>query len=486
MKRIAVGLFSLFLSAQSFSNIITEFNSVKQHPEKLRIFLADMPKGGDLHNHLDGAIYAEEYISFADSSMCLNPATMAIYVSEDCPVNLQLSELPKGDQALYSDLIDTWSMRDFIPGRHSGHDHAFSTFQKFAPVYNANVGDALAAVLNRAGKQHLQYLELRLPLDNAALIALGDNITWDNNLAKMQEQVVAKGVQAVVDKIPADIDTAMAQANQLMRCDSVRPTAGCGVSVRYIYPVLRAMKPVNVFSQLVGAFILADIDPRVVGIDMVMPEDSFYVLRDYKLQMEMVAYLRTQYPNVNVTLHAGELSQGSVVPYGLDTHINQAVSIAGAQRIGHGVDIAYEDDAEALLEKMAKRHVAVEINLSSNEKILGVSGDDHPFALYLDSGVPMAISTDDEGVLRTDMSNELFRAVTTYDLSYAQLKQLIRNSLTYSFLAGDSLWENAETATPISVCAESSEACNAFLKGSDKARLQWALEERFTEFELKH
>ena len=89
-------------------------------------------------------------------------------------------------------------------------------------------------------------------------------------------------------------------------------------------------------------------------------------------------------------------------------------------------------------------------------------------------------------MLRTDMSNELFRAVTTYDLSYAQLKQLIRNSLTYSFLAGDSLWENAETATPISVCAESSEACNAFLKGSDKARLQWALEERFTEFELKH
>ena len=35
------------------------FASIRNNPSLLLAFLADMPKGGDLHNHLSGAIYAE-------------------------------------------------------------------------------------------------------------------------------------------------------------------------------------------------------------------------------------------------------------------------------------------------------------------------------------------------------------------------------------------------------------------------------------------
>ena len=39
--------------------------SVRKQPPLLLAFVRDLPKGGDLHNHLDGAIYAEDLVDFA-------------------------------------------------------------------------------------------------------------------------------------------------------------------------------------------------------------------------------------------------------------------------------------------------------------------------------------------------------------------------------------------------------------------------------------
>jgi adenosine deaminase len=132
-------------------------------------------------------------------------------------------------------------------------------------------------------------------------------------------------------------------------------------------------------------------------------------------------------------MHAGELAPGLVPPAGLKFHIRQAVEIAHAERIGHGVDVFYEDQPLALLKEMAQKKVVVEICLSSNDQILGVRGDQHPLPEYLRAGVPVVIATDDEGVARSNMTREYQRAVATYDLSYPQLKQIVRNSINYSF-----------------------------------------------------
>ncbi len=147
-------------------------------------------------------------------------------------------------------------------------------------------------------------------------------------------------------------------------------------------------------------------------------------MRDYTLQMRMIEYLHSVYPAVHISLHAGELAPGLVPPEGLRFHIRQAVEIAHAERIGHGVDAMYEDSAPALLKEMAAKHIMVEINLSSNEGILGVKGMDHPFPYYRDAHVPVALSTDDEGVSRIDITREYTRAALDYHLTYADLKQL--------------------------------------------------------------
>ncbi len=139
---------------------------------------------------------------------------------------------------------------------------------------------------------------------------------------------------------------------------------------------------------------------------------------------------------------------------------------------------------------MAAKQVLVEINLTSNEDVLGVSGKNHPFPIYRKFGVPVALSTDDEGIERIDLTNEYVRAVESYDLSYADLKQLARNSLEYSFLPGASLWAGQDFTGLSSGCendtagAEApSPACEASLKGSEKAKQQWELEQRFKVFE---
>jgi adenosine deaminase len=161
----------------------------------------------------------------------------------------------------------------------------------------------------------------------------------------------------------------------------------------------------------------------------------------------------------------------------------------GARRIGHGVDISYEADSPALLARMARDRIAVEINLTSNDTILGVRGADHPLALYRAAGVPVVLSTDDEGVSRSDMTNEYLRGVFEQGLGYADLKAMARASISYGFLAGESLWSRQAIGTPGAACRGADPAtappaaCGELIARSDKARAEWRLEREFANFE---
>jgi adenosine deaminase len=234
-----------------------------------------------------------------------------------------------------------------------------------------------------------------------------------------------------------------------------------------------------------AGFMLADSDPRVVAVNFVQPEDGFTSMNDYHLHMQMVAYARRIFPKVHVALHAGELASGLVPPEGLRFHIQEAVDVAGAERIGHGVDIMYETKSYETMRTMRERHIPVEINLTSNDVILGVKGNDHPFPVYRKYGVPMVLSTDDEGVSRTHLTQEYQRAVLTYGLSYSELKQIVRNGLQYSFLPGDGFWRDGMYRAPVVACAggRASKSCQAYLEKNEKARLQADLESRFDAFE---
>ena len=87
------------------------------------------------------------------------------------------------------------------------------------------------------------------------------------------------------------------------------------------------------------------------------------------------------------------------------------MDVAKADRIGHGVDVMYENRPYELMKDMAAKRVMVEINLTSNDVILGIKGKHHPFSFYRKFGVPVALSTDDPGIERIDLTHEYVRAV---------------------------------------------------------------------------
>jgi adenosine deaminase len=245
---------------------------------------------------------------------------------------------------------------------------------------------------------------------------LGYQVGWSGDsaedLKKTYDALLAGGLRDEIATDRKELDTVEATRAQLEHCGETQAKPACSVKVLYLYQVLRGFPPQQVFAQTLLGFELASVDPRVVGMNFVMPEDGYLSMRDYHLHMRMLDYLHSIYPKVRMTLHAGELSPGMVPPEGLKFHIREAVELGHAERIGHGVDVMYEDRPHELLQELAAKHIMVEINLTSNDVILGIKGKDNPLSLYRAAHVPLALSTDDEGVSRIDITHEYEKAVS--------------------------------------------------------------------------
>jgi adenosine deaminase len=479
------------------------FEKARGNPLELYAFLAGMPKGGDLHNHLTGAVYAESWIrAGAEDHLCVVLASLAFakpdgMTTDDPPVPIcPQGDVPAAqayrDSGLYDSLIDSFSMRGFVPAPGvTGHDHFFATFAKFGGTDRRHTGEWLDEVATRAAAQNEQYLELMVTPNFDRTIALSKDAGWSDDLGALRDRLLATGLRDDVAVARAELDQAEKLRRNRERCGRAGESKACQVELRYLYQVLRGFPKEQVFAQTVLGFEVASADPRVIGINYVMPEDGAISMADYDLHMRMVGFLHGIYPKVHISLHAGELAPGLVPPDGLCCHIRLAVETAHAERIGHGVDIMYEDRPYELLKEMAGKHVMVEINLTSNAGILGVSGKDHPLPEYQQFGVPVALSTDDEGVNRSDMTHEYVRAAETYGLSYAELKRMARTSLEHSFLTGASLWREPDAFTRLAVACQAdspgadkpSRGCSSFLSKNEKAQQQWALERRFRHFE---
>lgn len=482
----------------------------KQGAPALYAFLKPFPKGADLHMHLSGAIYAETFIrEAAEQNICVDTARLAFVPNKGLTKSIppqpvcgdaaiSAASVTK-DQQLYDRLINSFSMRSFVPSQgYSGHDQFFNTFDRFGGLKNVQ-GEWLDEVATRAASQNEQYLEImQTPSFNHAIAAeLKTGWPADFNdanhmqvLGKLREELFANGLR---DDVAVDAkELTDAQEHRVPKKCSDASILDCDVSIHFLYQVLRGFPPQQVFAQTLLGFELATTHPDlVVGINFVRAEDRRDAMEEYHTEMLMLDYLHSVYPKVHISLHAGELAPGLVPPAGLTFHIREAVELGHAERIGHGVDVLYEDRPQDLLNEMAAKHVDVEINLISNLGILGVTGTNHPLNTYRAAHVPFSLSTDDEGVSRTDLTRNYVQAVVDQGLSYADLKLSARNSLEFSFLPGESLYtergnftkRNAVCAGIIAAGSKPSTACAAFLGRNEKASQQWELERRFAAFE---
>ncbi|MFL3870476.1 adenosine deaminase [Streptomyces griseobrunneus] len=471
-----------------------QLDALQGDPARLKGFFAALPKGADLHNHLSGAVTTEYLIQLAgENGLCIDATDTA--VQPPCGPGTRPAADARTDAEFRLRIVRAWSMQDF-PADRSGHDHFFDTFGKFGEA-TRDRGKLLANVADTVVAQNQFYLETLVTPASDSARKLAESVGYDADLAAFHRKLVAGGkLDKVVAEAVREADAADAQFREAARCDTRRPAPGCRLPVRWISQVSRGSSPERVFTQMAVGLRLAERDPRFVAVNLVQPEDGESALRNYGLQMRMLQYLRTQYPDVRLTLHAGELTPGLVKPEDLTFHIREAVLVAGAERIGHGVDLVHEDDWRGLARTMAERRVAVEVPFSSNKQILGVAGDDHPFDTYRRYGVPVVLATDDPGVSRIDISHEYQYARDTYGLGYAELKDLARASLEYAFVDGAGLWATGPGRTayrPVRACAGSrpgfappAPACARHLEENPKAAIQWRQEAAFAGFERRY
>ncbi|MEM7741891.1 MAG: adenosine deaminase [Pseudomonadota bacterium] len=481
-------------AARAFDDALDDFAALRQ-------FLKAMPKGGDLHTHPSGAVYAESMLDWAseeDSGICIVAEETRLILCDQAEfqgVEAIHASLVMGDEPLRNRMIDAFSMRNMSsisPGSpRSGADHFFSTFERFDAVSSTFPDRVFAWQMETAAKQNVSYLEptwvtvIPNPADFGVTEPLAGGT--DEDFAVYEQALLDGGFESALEAARYDLSWTLDGAREILRCDSEDAMLGCTVEVRHLGAVLRTISPEFIFTQVMVHFMLAAEQERSVGVNILAPEHHRIAIRDYALHMRMMRYFKAKYPEVRLSLHAGELWLGLVDTADLDDHIATAISVAGAERIGHGIDIAFEDDSEDLLAKMAAEGIAVEINLTSNEAILGVVGDEHPISTYRAAGVPIVLSTDDEGVLRSDMTLEYQTAATRHGLGYRELKTIARRSIEVSFLQGPSLWADFDRALLTAPCENGFEtsACEAFLSTSARASVQADLEKRYTAFEAQ-
>jgi adenosine deaminase len=484
--------------------------------------------------HLSGAVYAETFLKEAAAdNLCVNPKMLSFAknagLAKDPPMgpicadgNVPAASVLQ-NQRLYDSLVDAFSMRDFVPSAGvSGHDQFFATFDRFGGLDKSHTGEWLDEVATRAASQNEQYLEVMQTPSFFDLAPLWNSLGWPplrgvldasrekdsaedsaqdfagdatgtsrTELDALRTKLLAGGLRTEVALDIHELDDALAARNRIEHCGDASAAPACAVKIRFLYQVLRAFPPQQVFAQTLLAFEVASSDANVVGLNFVQPEDATLAMSEYNRQMHMLDYLHSVYPKAHISLHAGELVPGLVPPDGLRFHIREAVELGHAERIGHGVDVMYETDPRGLLNEMVARHVMVEINLTSNDAILGVVPPHHPLPEYRAAHVPVALSTDDEGVSRIDLTHEFVRAAMEYGLGYLDLKAMARASLEHSFLPGASLWAKPDDFTRVKAgcagqaagAAEPTTACAALLKSSERAAEQWELERRFLAFE---
>lgn len=166
------------------------------------------------------------------------------------------------------------------------------------------------------------------------------------------------------------------------------------------------------------------------------------------------AFLRIMNYCANITIHAGETVNSE--------SIWQAIYHLNAERIGHGLSL--END-EILLQKLIERKIALEMCPSSNYQINNFidfyfnkrndlknfedinsldnnTGKDlriYPLKKYLDKGLIVTINSDNDGISRTTISNEFYKAcrMTNGGLSLWDILKIIKYGIKASFVNVD-------------------------------------------------
>ena len=391
-----------------------KFEDIKKTATKdqLYAFLFEVPKGGDLHNHFGLSNLAEMWYSgatdpqrthgnkfftrtkFANCADGTEPLIRFRTIQRSTYEKLSACMKSEYESlaSLSPELKAEWLSAMKLDREGEGRNEFFEVIgirlgELFRDPYLST--ELMVENMKRYGAQGLRYVETQVGIPNF-LDHDGKPIDPERGVEFFRERLNQADAKAT------------------------------GVVVRFQGGILRFSPQAEQQLERVYEFVSRHRD-LWVGINMAGREDNGK--GNAPRFLETYRKMRRTYSGINLSIHAGEMdSPGREVRNTL---------LLGATRIGHGVNLITDPDTMLL---MRDNKYLVEINLISN-RLLEYTPDltKHPFPEYLRFGIPVCLNTDDPGVWDSDMTDEYYTAVTTFNLTWPEIVQLGRNSLTYSF-----------------------------------------------------
>ena len=409
-----LAIFLTVLALEGQTGFDQQFEWIKREatPAQLYAFLYAMPKGGDLHHHGTLAAFPEEWLSAATDPAVTQGNTFFTRLRFNaCPDSpepflhfqtiaryayLKLSACVR-EEYLVLDRLSAeqragWlsAMRLDQPGE--GRDEFFEQVVNriLGLVRDPNVlSEVMARYIKRYGREGLRYLETQMGLSGG----------FDQEGNPYPPERVAESMRKMLDR------------------PDVRAS---GVTVRFLITVIRFRPDAEQRIEETYAFLHRNRD-LFVGLSLAGREDND---KGHALRfLDTFRKMRRRYSGIHLSIHAGEVDAPG-------TQVRDTL-LLGAERIGHGLNLI--TDPETLV-RMRDGRQLVEINLVSNRLLDYFPDlDRHPFPEYLRTGVPVCLNTDDAGVWDSNLTDEYFSAIRHFDLTWAEIRQMGRDSLKYSF-----------------------------------------------------
>lgn len=382
----------------------------KADPEILHKFISEIPKT-DLHVHLDGSIRIDTLIELAkEKSIHLpsyNPQELHRLVFKSNFVHLE----EYLDCFQYTDAV----MQDQNSLERISYEFAYDNYSegvryfevRFAPQLHASVNandnfsmrDVIHCVNSGLSRATNEFNSRRI--DNEPEYAYG---------------IIASALRMFTSHMGRYYDALC----------SVHPSASQDQLAGYASESL---------VRVVTACRYEDGIP-VIALDIAGAEEG------YKNNTHIQAFDIAHNKFLNKTVHAGE-------SYGPES-IFQAVRDLHAERIGHGFHLfsqhmvhgaANSSDSDGYVKRLTKyicdRRICIEVCLTSNLNTMpNLKLENHTFRKMIEQNVCVCINTDNRLVSNTNTTQELIKAITTFNLSNNKLKEVVMNGYHCSFYHG--------------------------------------------------
>src|SRR5262249_596842 len=271
------------------------FEATRDDRTALRAFLHRMPKGGDLHTHLSGAVYAERFIAWAaEQGLCVDLRNVVLAKSQcDGAAAVPVSDAIR-DQTLYNRMVDAFSMRWFLPtpAVPTGHDEFFAAFEKFGTVSGSHFVDMTVDQLKLYDSQNVQYVEFMVsswcPNDRERFVKAVSETTDDaSKLAALQASGLGDCVAATRNGMTAPLGTVTpVRAGAAARC-----TPAWGLPSISLPRTNRNNPLAEAFFQPPTAAPRTRAEPRTAPPNFAGPEKNFGARRASPRHMQIIRFL---------------------------------------------------------------------------------------------------------------------------------------------------------------------------------------------------